>query len=412
MKISLDYIARVEGEGSVKFEIRAGKLANLKLNIWEPPRFFEGFLKGRSFDEAPDITARICGICPVSHMSTAIRAIEKAIGFTPSEEIDRLRKIMSLSQIAASHVVHLYVLALPDYYRIHVITGMENELNRLLRLKEVLNRVTGAFGGRALHPVAMMVGGFPKLPSRDTIGALIDGLQSIREDLFDTAAMIGKLRYPALETDAEFVALSGDAGYCINKGTIISNRGLQASEDDYDSIFEERELVYSNAKRTTIKGRGALMVGALARLNLNLEKLHPDARKAARETGFTPQVNNPYGNNLAQAIETIHCVSECIELLGKIEGKDHYKKPVIREGFGSAVTEAPRGLLCHQYQVNRRGAIERANIITPTAHNFLSLEDNLKKLITENIDLPREELSLRCEMLVRAYDPCFSCSVH
>jgi coenzyme F420-reducing hydrogenase alpha subunit len=412
VKINLDYIARVEGEGSVNYEIRAGKLTSLKLNVWEPPRFFEGFLKGRKFDEAPDITARICGICPVSHMATAIRAVEKAIGFTPNEEIIRLRRIMSLSQIAASHVVHLYVLALPDYHGLKAITGMQQEITRLLRLKDVLNRVTGAFGGRALHPVAMVVGGFPKLPSRDTIGALIDGLQSIREDLLETVAMVARLEYPHLETDAEFVALSGQDGYKINKGTITSDRGLAVDEDDYSSAFEEKEVPYSNAKRTIVKGRGALMVGALARLNLNLEKLHAEAKKAAQDVGFAPRANNPYMNNVAQAIESVHCVFECIELLAKIEGKDHFIQPRIQEGFGSAVTEAPRGLLCHQYFINRRGVVEKANIVTPTAHNFLSLEDTMKKLITENIDLPRKELTLKCEMLVRAYDPCFSCSVH
>jgi coenzyme F420-reducing hydrogenase alpha subunit len=154
------------------------------------------------------------------------------------------------------------------------------------------------------------------------------------------------------------------------------------------------------------------MVGALARLNLNLDKLHPDAQKAAREAGFTPPVNNPYMNIMAQAIEAVHCVYECIELLHKIEGKDYYIKPRIQEGFGSAVTEAPRGLLCHQYFINRRGVVEKANIVTPTAHNFLGLEENLKKLITRNIDMPQADLTLQCEMLVRAYDPCFSCSVH
>lgn len=412
MKINIDYIARVEGEGSVKYEIRAGKLSSLKLNIWEPPRFFEGFLKGRNFDEAPDITARICGICPVSHMATAIRAVEKAIGFTPSEEIVRLRKIMSLSQIAASHVVHLYVLALPDYHKLAVITGMEKEITRLLRMKEVLNGITAAFGGRALHPVAMVVGGFSKVPSKDAIDRLIKGLESIGKDVLDTVTMVAGLDYPELETDAEFVALSGQDGYEIHKGAISSNLGLSVDEDDYHTAFEERELSYSNAKRTIVKGRGALMVGALARLNLNFEKLHPEAKRAAREIGFIPPVKNPYMNNIAQAIEIIHCLYESIELLHKIDGKDHFIKPEIREGFGSAATEAPRGLLCHQYLVNRRGVVEKANIVTPTAHNFLSLEENLKTLVTENINLPREELTLKCEMLVRAYDPCFSCSVH
>ncbi len=412
MKINIDYIARVEGEGSVKLDIRDGKLNSLKLNIWEPPRFFEGFLKGRKFDEAPDITARICGICPVSHMATAIRAVEKAIGFTPSEEIVNLRKIMSLSQIAASHVVHLYVLALPDYYNIKVITGRQKEILRLLKMKEALNGITAAFGGRALHPVAMMVGGFPKTPSRETIDGLIKGLDSIREDVHETTRMIAELEYPPLETPLEFFALTGNDGYSINQGTITSSLGFKVEEGDYNSAFEESELNYSNAKRTRVKGRGGMMVGALARLNLNLGKLHPDAQKAAAEIGFVPPVRNPFKNNIAQAIELVHCISECRELLEKVTGKDTFIKPSPKEGFGSAVTEAPRGLLCHQYFVNRRGVIEKANIVTPTAHNSLGLEENLKKLVNENIHSPVEEVTMLCEMLVRAYDPCFSCSVH
>jgi sulfhydrogenase subunit alpha len=345
-------------------------------------------------------------------MATSIRAVEKAIGFTPTEEIIRLRKIMSLSQIASSHIVHLYVLALPDYYGLPIITGMQKEIERLLRIKDVLNRLTAVFGGRALHPVAMVVGGFTSLPSKESIGGVIEGLESIKGDIRETLTMIAGLEYPELEADAEIVALSGKDGYKINKGTITSDKGLNLSEDDYDSAFEESELSYSNAKRTIVKGRGALFVGALSRLNLNLQHMHPEAIKAAQEVGFTPPVTNPYYNNVAQAIETIHCLYECLELLHAIEGKDHYIKPVIREGTGTAVTEAPRGLLCHQYTLNRRGVVEKANIITPTAHNFLSLENNLKNLITRNIDMPEKDLTLRCEMLVRAYDPCFSCSVH
>lgn len=411
MRVNIDYIARVEGEGSVKLDIRDGKLNSLKLNIWEPPRFFEGFLRGRTFDEAPDITARICGICPVSHMATAIRAVEKAIGFTPSEEIVNLRKIMSLSQIAASHVVHLYVLALPDYYNLKVITGRQQEILRLLRLKDVLNGLTGAFGGRALHPVAMMVGGFPKTPSREKIGELSKALDSIKDDVHETVKMIAGLEYPALETELEFYALTGE-GYRIHQGTITSSMGFTVEEDDYNSAFEESELAYSNAKRTKVKGRGGMMVGALARLNLSLDKLHPEAQKAATQIGYSPPVRNPFKNNIAQAIELVHCVYECKELLKRLTGKDTYIKPNVQEGYGSAVTEAPRGLLCHQYSVNRRGVIEKANIVTPTAHNSLGLEQNLKKLVHENIHRPVEEITMLCEMLVRAYDPCFSCSVH
>jgi sulfhydrogenase subunit alpha len=412
MKINMDYIARVEGEATVKLEIEDGELRDLKLNIWEPPRFFEGFLKGRRFDEAPDIVSRICGICPVSHMATSIRAVEKAVGFTPGEEIARIRDIMSLSQIASSHVVHLYVLALPDYHRLPAIVGLDREIGRLIRIKTVLNKLTAAFGGRALHPVAMVVGGFTRVPGRGELTELIRALGDIRADILDTVRMVAGLEFPDLITDPEYVALRKEEGYGINEGKIISNRGMALDETDYLDAFEEREVDYANAKRTIIKGRGSLMVGALSRLNLNMDLLHPEARALAEELDFSWPASNPYLNNLAQAIEIVHCYHVCIDLLEQVTGKDAFLPVTVREGFGSAVTEAPRGLLCHQYQINRRGIIEKANVVTPTAHNFLSLEEALRKLVTGNIEKPRDELILWCEMLVRAYDPCFSCSVH
>jgi sulfhydrogenase subunit alpha len=412
MKINMNYIARVEGEATVKLDISDGELKDLKLNIWEPPRFFEGFLRGRKFDEAPDIVSRICGICPVSHMVTSIRAVEKAFGFLPTEEIARIREIMSLSQIASSHIVHLYVLALPDYHRLPAIVGMDTEIARLVRLKTVLNKLTAVFGGRALHPVAMVVGGFTDVPDRGDVTDLIRLLEDIRTDVLDTVRMIAGLDLPELRTDHEYVALRKGDGYGIEEGKIISSRGISLNEDDYPDAFEEREVPYANAKRTVIKGSGSMMVGALARLNLNMGSLHPEARAIAEEVGFSLPASNPYLNNLAQAIETVHCFHQCIELLDQVTGKDAFFPVTIKEGFGSAVTEAPRGLLCHQYRINRRGVIDEANVITPTAHNFLSLEEALRKLVAENISLPQDELTLRCEMLVRAYDPCFSCSVH
>lgn len=412
MKINIDYIARVEGEGAVKFEIKGGKLKELKLNIWEPPRFFEGFIVGRKYDEVPDIVSRICGICPVSHMTTSIYAIEKAIGFTPSLEIKKIRRIMSLSQIAASHLVHLYMLALPDYYRLNMISGLGKEINRLIRLKEAVNNITALFGGRPLHPVSMIAGGFTKVPSRDEIGRMIKQLEDIKEDALETVKMISGLNYPDFRNNVEYVAVISDEGYAINKGTIASISGLKVKVDDYHSYFEEEEVSYSNAKRTVLKGKYPIMVGALSRLNIKFDMLHPEAKKAAERTGFKILQENPYLNNVAQAIEIVHSICECIELLDSLSIKDFFIKVNVKEGSGSAATEAPRGVLYHQYELNGRGIIERANIVTPTAYNFLSLEESLKKLVNENIDKPFEELSLLCEMLVRAYDPCFSCSVH
>ncbi len=412
MKINVDYIARVEGEGSVKFEIKDGKLKNLTLNIWEPPRFFEGFLVGRKFDEVPDIVSRICGICPVSHMTTSIAAIEQAIGFTPSPEIKKIRDIMVLSQIAASHLVHIYALVLPDYQGLDMLIGPDKEMKRLLRLKEAVNNVTATFGGRALHPVSMIIGGFTKLPSRNEIDQMIRRLEGVTKDAIDTLRMVSTLNYPKLKGDSEYVALFREDEYAINEGTIMSGSGIKAEIQDYYSYFQEDEVPYANAKRTILKGKAPVMVGALSRLNIKIDMLHPEARKAADIAGFITLGQNPFFNVIAQAIEVVHCIWKCIEILSVLSRKDFLMPVRPGKGSGAAMTEAPRGLLYHEYEVNRLGVIEKANIVTPTVYNFLSLEENLKKLVNENIDKPIEELSLLCEMLVRAYDPCFSCSVH
>ncbi len=412
MRINVDYIARVEGEGSVNIEIKGGKLKNLKLNIWEPPRFFEGFLVGRRLDEVPDIVSRICGICPVSHMTTSIHALEKALGVIPSLEIKNIRTIMALSQIIASHLVHLYMLVLPDYYKLDMLSGHENEIKRLLRLKEAVNSITSAFGGRPLHPVSMVVGGFTKVPSRDEIGKMIKQLEAIKDDTLDTVKMISELQYPDFKNDPEYVAIVCEDEYAVNEGSIVSSSGLKTEVDDYHAYFKEAEVPYSNAKRTVLKGKDSIMVGALSRLHIKFDMLHPEAKKVAEMIGFKTLEKNPFYNNSAQAIEIVHCIWKCIELLESFSPNNSFIQVKVKEGLGSAATEAPRGMLYHQYELNRRGVVKKANIVTPTAYNFLNLEESLKKLVNENLDKPTEELSLLCEMLVRAYDPCFSCSVH
>lgn len=427
MKIKLNYIARVEGEGSVKLEIKDGKLHDLKLNIWEPPRFFEGFLQGRKFDEVPDIVARICGICPVSHMTTAIRALQKALSITPSPQALKLQRIMALSQLVSSHIIHLYILALPDYHKLDSAVDMlpefKKEIKRMLEMKEVLNSITAAFGGgRALHPVAMVVAGFTATPSRNTAGKLIKQLKGIKKHALETLRMTAALPFPEFTGYSEYACLKHGDDYALNAGRIVSSKGLDAPEEDYLLVFEEREGPYSNAKRTIIKNRSAslsqgaavapLMVGALARVNLKFDMLHEDAKGAAALAGFNPPSDNPFLNNLAQALEIVHGVSELIELLDELSPERPWVDIKVKEGEGSALTEAPRGLLYHYYSLDRMGIVTRANIVTPTAHNFLSLEENLRKLVKEHIDEPRKEITLKCEMLVRAYDPCFSCSVH
>lgn len=416
MKLKIGYISRVEGEAAVRLEIEDGKLKDLKLNIWEPPRFFEGFLTGRRFDEVPDIVARICGICPVSHMTTAIRAIEKALGLAPPPEAVRMREIMAWSQLVSSHLVHLYMLAMPDYYGLGSIAamlpGFEVDIRRLVRMKDALNGVTAALGGRALHPVSMVVGGFTKSPGRDAVGKMIKGLEAIRDDALETLKMVARLPFPEFSAEMQYAALDDGGKYAVNEGRVVSSGGIDAHEDDYARHFSEKQVPYANAKRTTVIGGGSLMVGALARLNLKFRRLRPEAREAAAAAGFEPPSHNPFHNNLAQAIEVVHGIGECIELLEGLGGQGPMADIKVREGRGSAVTEAPRGLLRHCYRINRLGLVEKADIVTPTAHNFLGLEENLRKLVNEHIGEPWEELSLKCEMLARAYDPCFSCSVH
>jgi len=308
------------------------------------------------------------------------------------------------------------MLAMPDYYRLYSVADMlprfRSEIKRLMRMKEVVNNITALFGGRALHPVVMVVGGFTNLPSRDLVGKMIKELESIKTDAQEVLKVISELPCPDLTSNSEYVSISIPSGYAVNEGSIISSNGINIKEDEYYSVFGETEVPYSNAKRTAIKGRGGLMSGALARLNLKFDMLHENAKKAAKEIGYNVPDNNPFHNNLAQAIEIVHGISECLELL---EGLPMEKPDIqikVREGEGFAATEAPRGLLCHHYVLNRRGVVEKANIITPTAHNFLSIEENLKRLVQQYISDKKEEIILKCEMLVRAYDPCFSCSVH
>lgn len=248
MKINIDYIARVEGEASVRFDIKEGQIEELRLNIWEPPRFFEGFLFKRRFDEVPDIVARICGICPVSHMTTSIRALEKALDLTPSPEIVNIRKVMALSQILASHLIHIYMFAFPDYKGLKSISemlpGFQPEIRRLIRLKEVVNNLTSLFGGRPLHPVAMVVGGFTKMPSRDMIGKTIEELESIKTDAVETLKIISELPFPEFKNKSEYVAIHLSSEYAINEGFIVSTNGIKVKEDEYYSVFEEKEVTY------------------------------------------------------------------------------------------------------------------------------------------------------------------------
>ena len=415
--VKVDYLARVEGETAIHVRIPGTGGASVQLKIFEPPRFFEGFLVGRRYDEIGDIVSRICGICPVSHMTTAIRALEKAMGVEPTEQARLLRRISSLSQIAASHLVHLHALAMPDYVGLdgvpEMLLSFPREVERFLRMRKVLNDLTALIGGgRALHPVGTVVGGFTRVPSRPDLSEVCGHLAALSGDAEETARMVASLPIPEFKRDREFVALKSSESYAVNVGTIVSSKGLNGSEDAYGDVFEEEQVPYAMAKRARVRGRGSLMVGALARVNLKYDQLSPRAKAVAGEVGLVVPDDNPFHNIIAKAIEVVHAIEECATALERLEPRQEAPALRVAAGEGGAATEAPRGLLYHFYAVNRNGIVERANIVTPTAHNFLCIEEDMKAMVDEIADRPPREIKRRCEMLVRAYDPCFSCSVH
>jgi len=414
--IDIDYLARVEGETAIKINIKGKEPQELKLKIFEPPRFFEGFLVGRKYYEVPDIVARICGICPVSHMTTALRAIEKAMGINPSQQTRILRRLMSLSQIVSSHLIHLYMLAVPDYYGYpgaqEMLPDFTEELSRLMRMKKVMNDLTAAVGGRALHPVTSVVNGFTDFPSPQALEKLHQDLEKIEADAVKTVRMVSEFPFPQFFRKAEYVALKEANRYAIMQGNIASSEGLDIPEEEYEEYFEEEEVFYSMAKRAKVKARGSLMVGALARLHIKFDQLLPGVKKLAHEVGFRLPDYNPFHNNLAQALEVLYGVQECRRVLENLRLSPEDNSYRVRAGEGGSFSEAPRGLLYHRYAINARGVVEKANIVTPTVHNFANIEEDMRHLVRQNSDLPEKKIALLCEMLVRAYDPCFSCSVH
>jgi coenzyme F420-reducing hydrogenase alpha subunit len=412
--INVDYLARVEGETAIRVEL--GPASSIELKIFEPPRFFEGFMVGRKYDEVGDIVSRICGICPVSHMTTAIQAVERAMGIKVSQQTVILRKIFCISQIVASHLVHLYMLAMPDYYGYTGIVDMQphfkKEITRLMLMKQVVNELTALIGGRALHPVTQIPGGFTAVPKEDALGAILNKLKQIKPQAKEVVKDVSRFNVPDLHSDSEYVALASDNEYAISEGRIVSTEGLDASVDDYHQFFEESEVAYAFAKKSTIKGRSSFMVGALARLNNKFDKLQDQTKSLAKEIGFKVPNNNPFYNNLAQSLEVVDGIQRCTKLIESNSFRDEDIHVRINAGEGGCVTEAPRGLLYHWYRINRKGVVEKANIVTPTSHNFLNIEKDLKQLVDENKNRKRDQLRLMCEQLVRAYDPCFSCSVH
>ena len=428
VKVNVEYLTRVEGHGNIVVNVKNGKLEECRLDIVESPRFFEGMLLGRSIFEAQHITSRICGICACGHTLASIQAAEDAIGFIPSAQTTQLRKLLLHLENLDSHLLHIYLLVAPDLLGVKsfvpLIKTHNDVVRRALRMKKSCNDVCDILVGRHVHPISAIVGGFTKLPKKKDLDAMLVLLKLLRADMKPTIELAKTLVFPQFERDTEYVGLVNDTNeYPMLSGDLGSTDGLRMDKRDYRKITNEFIVPHSSAKHAKAS-RESYMVGALARINLNFDKLHPKAKAVAKAIGLKPITTNSFLNTAAQLVECVHSVEDSIRIIEefKDKGVDYSQEIVVglnengaikvNAGIGVGAVEVPRGILFHEYEVDKKGKIVNANCIIPTGQNCNNIEKDMQKLVPEVLDKKQEEITLLMEMLVRAYDPCISCSAH
>jgi coenzyme F420-reducing hydrogenase alpha subunit len=415
--IKVDYLARVEGEGAIKVVVRDGTVQDAGFKIFEPPRFFEALLRGRAFTEAPDITARICGICPVAYQMSAVHAMENALNISVTGPLRDLRRLLYCAEWIESHTLHIYMLHAPDFLgypgAIDMARDHGDAVRRGLALKKVGNELMSFLGGREIHPINVRIGGFYRTPRRREFDPLAERLKWAREAALETVQWVAGFDFPNYARNYEFVALRHDSEYPFNEGQIVSSRGLAINAKDYEDHFEEVHVERSTALHSRLKARGAYLVGPLARYNLNFDRLSRLAQETARDVGLAPVCTNPYQSIIIRAIEVLYACDEALRLIDGYEEPDHPAAPAKPSaGIGYAATEAPRGLLYHRYELDENGTILEAQIVPPTSQNQASIEEDLLGFINNSLALPDDTLRHLCEQTVRNYDPCISCSTH
>ena len=415
--INVDYLARVEGEGGVKLVIDGDTLRSVELRIFEPPRFFEAFLRGRSFMEAPDITARICGICPVAYQMSAVHAMEDALGITVTPPIRELRRLLYCGEWIESHALHMFMLHAPDFLGYDGAVEMAKDhpdvVRQALELKKTGNEILRLLGGREIHPVNVRVGGFYRAPGRREFRALREALERGRDASVAAVKLVAGFDFPDCERDYEFVCLRHAGEYPFNAGQVVSNKGLDIPQRQYDAHFEEYHVKRSNALHSRHVGSGAYVTGPLARYSLNHAALSPLALQAAREAGLGPTCNNPFRSIVVRAVEMLYAFDEALRIIDDYQEPDApFVEATPRAGTGYACTEAPRGMLYHRYRLDTDGTILDAKIVPPTSQNQPSIEEDLRVFAAGWLDQPDDRLRHLCEQAVRNYDPCISCATH
>jgi coenzyme F420-reducing hydrogenase alpha subunit len=415
--VKVDVLARVEGEGGLTVRVKRGKLQDVALRIYEPPRLFEAFLRGRDFREAPDFTARICGICPVAYQVSAVQAMERACGVSVEGPARELRRLLYCGEWIESHALHVVLLHAPDFLGypsgIHMAKDHGDMVMRGLRLKKLGNRLLAAVGGREIHPVNVRVGGFWKAPARRGLLALRDETLWARDAAVALVRWVKDFTFPDVERDWVFVALREPGRYAIDRGRVVSDAGHDLDPSEFERHVGEEHVPRSNALHGVLHGHGGHHVGPLARWAINSALLSPLARECAREAGLGAIERNPFRSIVVRAVETVYACDEAVRLIEAYEPPDPPALGVEpREAVGWGVSEAPRGLLYHRYRIGADGLIRDARIVPPTAQNQKSIESDVAAYVAGHLELDDAALQWGCEQAVRNYDPCISCATH
>ena len=410
-------LARVEGEGGLEIVTEGGVVTQARLDIYEPPRFFEGLLRGRTYTEPPDITARICGICPVAYQMSACAAIEDACGVTVPGPVSELRRLIYCGEWIESHALHIYLLHAPDFLGypsgIDLARDHPQLVRRGLRLKRAGNELMTVIGGRSVHPVNVRVGGFYRAPAVAALRALLPELEWARDAALLTVEWVSSFSFPSFERSYEFVSLRDGERYPITGGRVVSSGGLDIAPSGYDRHFTEFQVPHSTALHSVLDGDRTYLTGPMARYALNHDRLPPSVADAALAAGLGPVCGNPFRSIVVRAVELLYACDEAIRLIEAYQRPDPGSVEVpARAATGYGCTEAPRGLLYHRYRLTADGVITDAKIVPPTSQNQRAIEADLRDFAASRLNLPLDGLTAQCEQAVRNYDPCISCATH
>jgi coenzyme F420-reducing hydrogenase alpha subunit len=415
-ELTVSGLARVEGEGALNLTVHDGQVARAELNIYEPPRFFEAFLRGRGYTEPPDITARICGICPVAYQTSACNAIEQACGAVLDQPLAELRRLLYCGEWISSHALHIYFLHAPDFlgYPDAITFAQEHRdiVERGLELKKTGNAILEFLGGRAIHPVNVRVGGFYRVPAPGELTPLAERLRRALDLALGTAAWAASFDFPDLELGHDLLAAHDPGRYPIESGGLRSATGLSFPASEFPGHVTEQQVPHSTALHATLDGHRYL-AGPLARYSLNSGYLSPIARQAAADAGLGGECRNPFRSVLVRAVEVVYAVEEALRIIGSYQRPDRPAVEVVpRAATGHGISEAPRGVLYHRYAIDGDGLIRSATIIPPTSQNQAAIEDDLRRVAQAHLHLDDAALTSLCERVIRNYDPCISCATH